>query len=115
MHSTKQNVVVVPAGPRGTGSILARLRETDPGLHMRVVTHPTNRGYGAALASAFDAATADLVLMLDVDGQFDIAEVVRLLAVMDDETDLAIGYQARRGDPPMPLLNAWAGSSSLTA
>jgi glycosyltransferase involved in cell wall biosynthesis len=101
-------VVVTNDGSRdATGQILARLRQTDPGLHLRVVTHSVNRGYGAALASGFEAATADLILMLDADGQFDVAELVHLMAAMDDETDLVIGYRAQRADPPMRLLNAW--------
>jgi hypothetical protein len=45
--------------------------------------------------------------MLDADGQFDVAEVVHLLAAMDNETDLAIGFRTRRADPLLRLLNAW--------
>jgi glycosyltransferase involved in cell wall biosynthesis len=90
-----------------TRQILSHLRETQPGLHLRIVTHSVNQGYGAALASGFDAATADLVLMLDADGQFDIAEVVHLLAAMDNDTDLVIGYRVKRADPAIRLLNAW--------
>ena len=101
-------IVVTNDGSRDrTGDILARLRATEPGLHLRVVTHPTNQGYGAALASGFDAASADLILMLDADGQFDVADVVHLLGAMDEHTDLVIGYRAKRADPPMRLLNAW--------
>lgn len=101
-------IVVVDDGScDGTAQILERLRTTDPLLHLRVVTHPTNLGYGAALASGFDAASSELILMLDADGQFDPAEVVNLLAVLDDYTDMVIGYRARRADPPLRLLNAW--------
>jgi glycosyltransferase involved in cell wall biosynthesis len=101
-------IVVTNDGSRDrTADILAHLRETEPGLHVRVVTHHTNQGYGAALASGFDAASADLVLMLDADGQFDVADVVHLLAAMDDHTDMVIGFRAKRADPPVRLLNAW--------
>jgi glycosyltransferase involved in cell wall biosynthesis len=101
-------IIVTNDGSRDrTGQILARLRETEPGLHLRVVSHAVNRGYGAALASSFDWASADLILTLDADGQFDVAEVVRLLAAMDNQTHLVIGYRAKRADPPMRLLNAW--------
>jgi glycosyltransferase involved in cell wall biosynthesis len=101
-------IVVTNDGSRDrTGEILACLQATEPGLHLRVVTHPSNQGYGAALASGFDAATSELILLLDADGQFDVDEVVYLLAAMHDQTDLVIGYRARRADPPMRLLNAW--------
>jgi glycosyltransferase involved in cell wall biosynthesis len=101
-------IVVVNDGSRDrTREILVRLMATEPDLHLRTISHTRNQGYGAALASGFHAAHADLILMLDADGQFDVAEVVHLLAAMDDEVDLAIGFRARRADPPMRLLNAW--------
>ncbi len=101
-------IVVVNDGSRDrTREILVRLMASEPDLHLRTICHTRNQGYGAALASGFDASRAELVLMLDADGQFDVAEVVHLLAAMDDETDLAIGFRARRADPPLRLLNAW--------
>jgi glycosyltransferase involved in cell wall biosynthesis len=101
-------IIVTNDGSRdATGQILSRLRATEPGLHLRVVTHAVNQGYGASLASGFDAATGDLILMLDADGQFDVAELVRLLAAMNNKTDLVIGYREKRADPAMRLLNAW--------
>jgi glycosyltransferase involved in cell wall biosynthesis len=101
-------ILVTDDGSRdGTARILAYLETSEPHLHLSVVTHPTNLGYGAALASGFDAATADLVLLLDADGQFDVAELVHLLAALDADTDLVIGYRVKRADPPVRLLNAW--------
>src|SRR5438874_7047339 len=44
-----------------TGLVLANLQAGEPDLHLLVVTHEHNRGYGAALASGFDAASKDLV------------------------------------------------------
>jgi glycosyltransferase involved in cell wall biosynthesis len=100
-------VVVTDDGSRDrTAEILAGLQATEPALHLRVVSHPDNQGHGAALASGFDAARGDLVLLLDADGQFEVAEVVRLLAGMDEQTDFVIGYRARRADPPLRRLNA---------
>jgi glycosyltransferase involved in cell wall biosynthesis len=99
-------IVVTDDGSRDrTGAVLAGLCR-DPGLNLRVVTHPTNRGYGAALASGFDAARKELIFMTDGDGQFNVAELPRLLAELDDETDLAIGWRHNRADPPLRLLNA---------
>ena len=101
-------IVVTDDGSRDqTGAILVRLASTRPELHLRVVTHHTNRCYGAALASGFGAASADLIWMLDADGQFAVGEIVELLAAVDDDIDLVIGYRARRADPPSRKLNAW--------
>lgn len=100
-------VVVTNDGSRDrTGEILRHLRE-DPALRLRVVTHERNRGYGAALASGFDAARGNLIFMTDGDKQFDVAEVVNFLPVLERGADLAIGWRRKRSDPPMRLLNAW--------
>lgn len=90
-----------------TGAVLARLQQEEPELCLRVVTHERNRGYGAALASGFDAARLDLIFMTDGDKQFDVAELAGFLPALDDETDLVIGWRRHRADPPIRLLNAW--------
>src|SRR5690348_1895777 len=64
-------VIVANDGSRDrTGEILAHLQQRDASLNLRIVTHATNRGYGAALASGFDAARKDLVFLTDGDKQF---------------------------------------------
>jgi glycosyltransferase involved in cell wall biosynthesis len=90
----------------GTGDVLRRLQQ-DRSVRLRIVTHEQNRGYGAALASGFDAATKDLVFMTDGDKQFDVREIDGFLTMMREDTDLAIGWRRDRADPPMRLLNAW--------
>jgi glycosyltransferase involved in cell wall biosynthesis len=89
-----------------TGEILAALR-CDPSLHLRLVTHERNRGYGAALASGFDAAQKSLIFMTDGDKQFDVAELAGFLPAMGPDTDLVIGWRRERADPFMRLVNAW--------
>jgi glycosyltransferase involved in cell wall biosynthesis len=100
-------IVVTNDGSKDrTGEILAAL-QTDPSLHLRVITHQKNQGYGAALASGFDAADHSLIFMTDGDKQFDVAELADLLPFMDAETDLVIGWRRKRADPFMRLVNAW--------
>ncbi len=100
-------VIVTNDGSRDrTGEILADLAVREPQLNLRVVTHPKNRGYGAALASGFDAAAKDLVFMTDGDKQFDVAELALFIPEMDARTDLVIGWRRNRADPPMRKLNA---------
>jgi glycosyltransferase involved in cell wall biosynthesis len=100
-------VIVTNDGSRDrTGAILAQLKQDAPDLHLRVVTHPRNQGYGAALASGFDAASKDLVFMTDGDKQFDVADLAGFLPAMDAQTDLVIGWRRKRADPPLRLLNA---------
>ncbi len=87
-----------------TGDILASLAATSPQLH--VVTHERNQGYGAALVDGFAAASKELTLFMDSDGQFDIADLSCLLAFIDSY-DAVIGYRQHRQDTEMRKLNAW--------
>jgi glycosyltransferase involved in cell wall biosynthesis len=100
-------VIVANDGSRDrTGEVLATLSKSEPDLHLRVVTHEHNRGYGAALASGFDAARKDAIFMTDGDKQFDVTELGRFLPAMDKQTDLVIGWRFKRADPLLRKLNA---------
>ena len=60
-----------------------------------VVKHSTNRGYGEAMKSCFEAArtnAADVLIILDGDGQHNPEEIPLLLApVLKGEADFVIG------------------------
>jgi glycosyltransferase involved in cell wall biosynthesis len=100
-------VIVTNDGSRdATGEILADLQAHEPDLHLRVVTHERNRGYGAALASGFDAARKDLIFLTDGDKQFDVTELSGFIPAMDAQTDMVIGWRKKRADPLMRKLNA---------
>jgi glycosyltransferase involved in cell wall biosynthesis len=50
-------IIVVDDGSRDcTGAILTALQAQEPDARLRIVSHERNQGYGAALASGFDAA-----------------------------------------------------------
>jgi glycosyltransferase involved in cell wall biosynthesis len=74
---------------------------------VRVVHHPHNLGYGAALQSGFRAATKTLVFHTDGDGQFDLAELPPLLALIG-EYDIVCGYRMNRQDNALRRFNGWA-------
>ena len=81
-----------------TGEVLAALaRQYAP--HLRIVTHERNRGYGGALRSGFAAATKDLIFYTDGDGQYDVRELPKLLALMEPGVCLVNGYKLERNDP----------------
>jgi len=99
-------IIVVDDGSQdGTAALLERLKGAHP--HLRVVRHPVNRGYGAALRSGFDAARFGWIFVMDADNQFDPADVESLLACAAD-ADIVAGYRKHRRDPPLRRLNAWA-------
>ena len=77
-------IIAVDDGSRdATPEIADRLAAEH--LSVRVVHHPTNRGYGAALRSGLAAARYPLVAFLDGDRQFRVADLVRLLNAPDRE------------------------------
>jgi len=69
------------------------------GETLRIVRHPVNRGYGAALRSGFGAATKDLVFYTDGDGQYDPGELSLLLGQLTPSVGLVNGYKIKRHDP----------------
>ena len=73
---------------------------------VKVVHHPRNFGYGAALQSGFKAATKELVFYTDGDGQFDIGEMPPLLDLMG-QYDIVSCYRLDRKDPVVRKINAW--------
>jgi len=98
-------LLVVNDGSRDrTGEVLARLATELPRL--RPLTHPQNRGYGAALRTGFDAAQKRFVFYMDGDGQFDIKELDLLLPLATDDDSIVTGYRIERRDPFLRRLNA---------
>lgn len=98
-------VIVVDDGSRDrTGAIADELASEDS--RVRVVHHPTNLGYGAALQSGFGAASKELVFYTDGDAQFDIRELPPLLGLMD-EYDIVSCYRRKRQDNLIRRINGW--------
>jgi glycosyltransferase involved in cell wall biosynthesis len=105
-HARTFEIIVVDDGSRDeSAAVLERLKASHPTL--RVVRHPVNRGYGAAVRSGFDAARLPWVFLMDADNQFDPAEVALLLD-QAAQADIVAGYRRHRRDPLPRRLNAWA-------
>lgn len=105
-HARAFEIIVVDDGSQDqTAALLERLKGRHAGL--RVLRHPANRGYGAAVRSGFDAAMFPWIFLMDADNQFDPTEVGLLLAHAP-EADIVAGYRKRRRDPLPRRINAWA-------
>jgi glycosyltransferase involved in cell wall biosynthesis len=101
---TNYEVIVVNDGSKDrTLEIAEDMAAEDP--HVRVVNHPVNRGYGAALTSGFNAARGEFIMFMDSDRQFDIKDVHKLTPFVEDY-DIVAGYRIKRSDPAHRLLNA---------
>jgi len=93
-----------------TLSIAKKLAKNDP-MHLRVISHMPNRGYGAAIKEGLENAKYDLVVFTDGDGQFDFREVKKFLELIG-HADMVIGIRKKRIDHPfrhllMNLLKVW--------
>jgi glycosyltransferase involved in cell wall biosynthesis len=94
-------IVIVDDGSRDrTPQIADELAAANPGV-VRVVHHPTNLGYGAALRSGFRAARLGLLGFTDGDRQFKVADLGRLIERIQapDRPDVVVGYRMKRADP----------------
>lgn len=74
---------------------------------VRLLQHPINRGYGAALRTGFSAAVGTWVFFTDADLQFDLSELEDALAVSAG-CDMVVGYRDGRQDPLHRRVNARA-------
>lgn len=78
-----------------------------------VVSHPRNRGSGAAFATGRYQAVdlgADIVCHIDADGQFDCADIPKLLEpILKGEADFVTCTRFARKDlePEMPAVKKW--------
>jgi glycosyltransferase involved in cell wall biosynthesis len=102
--SGRYQIIVVDDGSTDdTPRVLAELAARCPALTS--LRQPRNLGYGAAVLAGLRAARTDLVFLCDADDQFDVRELPKLLALIDD-ADLVTGYRGTRRDPPHRRINA---------
>jgi len=89
-------IVVDDGSTDATATIAGGITTADRAV--RLVVHPFNRGYGAALRSGIQAAEMPWVLLTDADLQFDLADLEEFLPLTDGN-DLLVGHRIRRSDP----------------
>ena len=65
--------------------------------HVRLLQHPENRGYGAALRTGFEAARFERIAFTDADCQFDLRDLGALLG-LTRHAAIAAGYRVERKD-----------------
>jgi glycosyltransferase involved in cell wall biosynthesis len=101
------DILVVDDGSTDRTAELAR------GAGAEVVHHPTPRGVGAAFQTALAEAIdhgADLIVNIDADGQFDPADIVKLVAPIiagDADFVTASRFIDPKLLPDMPLVKRW--------
>jgi glycosyltransferase involved in cell wall biosynthesis len=103
-------IIAVDDGSRdATPRVAQALAQRHPDI-VRLVRHPTNLGYGAALRSGFAAARYELICFTDGDRQFKVADLGRLANRLAeaDAPDAVAGFRIQRADPLVRTLYARA-------
>jgi glycosyltransferase involved in cell wall biosynthesis len=109
-------VIVVDDGSRdGTSNEVERYPD------VRLVRHPTNYGYGAALKTGFGAARGEWLAFLDADGTYPPEAFADLYQrAQREQADIVIGSRMLGHDSEMPLVRRvgntiFAGLLSIVA
>ena len=98
-------VIIVNDGSKDrTGEIAEALAQKHPG-RVRAVHNKPNRGYGGALQRGFREARKEWIFYTDGDGQFDFAEIDKLLPLLE-RYDIVSAYRMDRKDSFLRKLNA---------
>src|SRR5262245_22187432 len=106
--SREYQIVVVDDGSTD-GTAEAAAPFVDGGRRVRLLVHPENRGYGAAVRSGIEAASMPWVLLTDADLQFDLQDLDDFVA-LSESADLIAGRRILRSDPLRRRLNGAAWS-----
>lgn len=97
-HGYELQTIIVDDGSRdGTWKVIESLAADDPrllGIRLR-----RTFGKAAALSAGFHAADGERIVTLDADLQDNPAEIVNLLAKLDEGFDVVSGWKRERFDP----------------
>lgn len=95
-------VIVVDDGSTDNTAALADVAARSEAA-VRVVRNERSLGYGGALKRGFAAATGDWVFFTDGDGQFDLAQLPTVMALIGPDRVVA-AFRIHRRDPPLRRL-----------
>lgn len=83
-YADAEIIVVDDASTDGTAQICQQYPLT-------AIRHPYSLGNGAAIKSGFRNASGEIVVFIDGDGQHDPADIKKLLAMLEQGFDMAVG------------------------
>jgi len=98
-------VLVNDASSDGTAQIVAQLASP----HVRVIHHPTNHGKGAAIRTALEAASGEVIVIQDADFEYDPQDLPCLLAPLAArQADVVYGVRSLESQKPIMRFGNWS-------
>jgi glycosyltransferase involved in cell wall biosynthesis len=108
----KEIVLVDDASTDGTADLLKKIQQGDG---IKVFSHPRNRGKGAALRTALEHATGDILLIQDADLEYDPVDYPLLLKpILDSRADVVYGSRFTGGTHRVLLFWHYMANRLLT-
>ncbi len=108
----KEIVLVNDASTDGTSDVLKKLPQANG---LKIISHPFNRGKGAALRTALEHATGDIILIQDADLEYDPSDYPNLLRpILDHRADVVYGSRFTGGTHRVLLFWHYMANRFLT-
>jgi glycosyltransferase involved in cell wall biosynthesis len=106
----REFVVVDDGSTDGTRAVLTQLGDST----VKIVTHPHNRGKGAAIRTGLQHVTGDLVLIQDADLEYDPDDWAKLIAPVLKGRAVVVYGSRFTGEHRNMLFLHWAGNRALS-
>jgi glycosyltransferase involved in cell wall biosynthesis len=106
----REFVVVDDGSTDGTRAVLTQLGDST----VKILTHPQNRGKGAAIRTGLQHVTGDLVLIQDADLEYDPDDWQKLIAPVLKGRAVVVYGSRFTGEHRNMLFLHWAGNRALS-
>ncbi len=97
-------IIVDDCSPDRAGEIADELASRHE--HIRVIHHPINLGYGAAIQTGLNASKNDLICMIDGDDEYDVNDIKKLMKVIK-HYDLIITFRYKKLYSSKRIIISW--------